>query len=844
MQFLVNIMNRRWLVCVYCLFFYFFAGAQAMQPTPAPQRLQSIAAKREMIRNSSFQTAFRNIGPTAMSGRVVDIDVNPERPIEFYVAYATGGLWYTHNNGQSFVSVLDSADVLFLGDVTVHWPSGNIWIGTGEANASRSTYAGTGVYKSADKGKTWQHAGLSESHHIGKILIHPANPDVVWVASTGHLYTPNEERGIYKTIDGGKTWNRVLFVNNMTGGIDMDINASNPDELYACMWQKSRRAWNFEENGAGSGIYKSVDGGLKWVKLNTAGSGLPAGDTLGRCGIAVSASNPRVLYLLADNQGQVILPERKDTLATKAKYQLNDFRKITREEFALLDENKLDSFLKDNRLSSRYKAKEVKEWVASGKIKPNALFVYIMGDENPPASPRGSEIYRSEDAGETWTKSTDRTISNLYGPIGYYFGRIAVSPANDKKIVALGIPIMFSTDGGKTFKIISKGNTHADHHAVWFNPADDKHFIIGNDGGINITYDNGATWFHANSPAVGQHYTVSVDNSRPYKVYTGLQDNGVWYGPSQGLSSGDFADPKGFRRLGGGDGMMVLADPRDNKTVYLGSQFGSYSRTHIDTGGYLSVKPLAELGDEPLRFNWLTPILMSRHLPDVFYIGGNKLYRSFDKGRDLKAISPDLTQGKKAGNVPFGTITALDESPLRFGLLYVGTDDGNVQVSKDVGGSWKGIDAKLPKGLWVSRVVASAHAEGRVFVTLNGYRDDHFAPYVFVSEDYGENWKPISKGLPVECVNVIREDPWTDSVLYVGTDGGCYVSKDRGATWQIWQKGLPVSVPVYDIAIHKKQNDIVLATHGRSIYVASLNSINGVKGEVIQANRPRQIVEE
>lgn len=826
------------------LLLFSIAFSQKIQPTPAAMRFQSIENKRAMMKSTSIVTSFRNIGPTAMSGRVVDIDVNPNRPVEFYVAYATGGLWYTNNNGQSFLPLLDSADMLNLGDVTVHWPTGTIWIGTGEANASRSTYAGLGVYKSVDKGKTWQQMGLPESHHIGKILIHPTNPDIVWVAATGHLYTPNEERGIYKTTDGGITWKRVLYVNNMTGGIDMDLNPKNPNEIFACLWQKSRRAWNFDGGGSGSGIYKSTDGGQNWKQLNIKGSGLPTGDSMGRCGISIFEGDPRVLYLLVDNQARVVLPEQKDTATEKAKYQVRDFKKITREEFAALDDNKLDTFLKENRLAGRYSAKQVKEWVASGKILPNALYTYIIGD-NEGGTIIGTELYRSDDGGSTWQKSKDKGLTNLYGPIGYYFGRVAVSPANANKVMVLGIQPMLSTDGGKSFKVISKANTHADYHAVWFNAADDNHIIVGNDGGINITYDNGANWFHANAPAVGQMYTVSLDNSRPYKVFAGLQDNGVWYGPSQQSGSMiDFADPKGFRRTLGGDGMMVAVDPRDNRTIYQGSQFGYYSRTHLDTGGYLSLRPQHELGDSAYRFNWLSPILLSRHLPDVFYIAGNKVHRSFDKGRMLKTISPDLTNGKKSGNVPYGTITALDESPLRFGLLYAGTDDGNLHLTKDGGGTWKKVDAKLPRGLWVSRVVASAFSEGRVYVTMNGYRDDHFNPYVYVSEDFGENWKPIHQGLPLECVNVIREDPWADSILYAGTDGGCYVSKDRGYTWQIWQKGLPVSVPVYDIAIHKGQNEIVLGTHGRSIYVASLNAINGVKGEIIQNQSRRRIEEE
>ncbi len=818
--------------CIFLLgLFLFNVQAQLIKPTPAAERLKSLQAKRTMAVQSDIKTTFRNIGPSAMSGRVVDIDVNPDRPVEFYVAYASGGLWYTNNNGISFTPVFDSAEVLTLGDVTVHWKTGTVWVGTGEANASRSSYSGTGVYKSNDKGKTWQHMGLAESHHVGKILIHPDKPETVWVAATGHLYSPNEERGVYKTTDGGKTWKRALYLNNLTGAIDMDINPQNPLELYATLWQKSRRAWHFDENGAGSGLYKSVDGGETWQKLNTKESGLPHDSLLGRCGISLCATRPGTVYIVVDNQTVIKFPERKDT-AEKTKYQLIDFKGITKQEFAALNNNMLDTFLAANKMADKYNAILLKEWVAAGKIKPDELFRYILGDEGQGGPVIGAELYKTEDAGKTWKKVGDRTLSNLFGPIGYYFGRIVVSPANPDKVLALGFIPILSTDGGKTFKSISKLNVHVDQHAAWINPVDDNHMMIGNDGGVNLTYDNGTNWFHANTPPVGQVYALYLDNSRPYNVFAGMQDNGVWYGPSdQKGASDDYADPKGFRKLSVGDGMMVLVDPRDNKTIYHGTQWGFYSRTHLDTGGYLSLKPTYELDEDPLRFNWLTPIMLSRHLPDAFYIGSNKFHRSLDKGANMQTLSPDLTNGKKQGSVPFGTITALDESPLRFGLLYAGTDDGNVQVSRDGGYNWKRIDAKLPKGLWVSRVVASAHKEGRVFVTLNGYRDDHFDPYVFISEDYGESWKPIHAGLPLECVNVMREDPVKDSILYLGTDGGCYVSKDRGTTWQIWQKGLPLSVPVYDIAIHKRQNDIVIGTHGRSIYNASLRELNGVEGQ-------------
>lgn len=811
----------------------FHGFGQKILPTTASERLKSLSEKKQMIQSGTINVAFHNIGPTAMGGRVVAVDVNPQKTTEFYVAYASGGLWYTKNNGQSFVPVFDSSDVLGIGDVAVDWVNGIIWLGTGEANASKSSYSGIGVYKSRDWGKTWQYMGLPESHHIGRIIISPVNPEIVWVASTGHLYSSNKERGVYKTSDGGLTWKQVLYVNDYTGAIDLALNSANPDVLYACMWQKKRDAWNFEESGSGSGIYKSLDGGNHWELISGSGSGLPQGDAMGRCGLAIFNGNPDILYLLVDNQSKITFPVRKDTSAARMTYHLYDFKNISKDEFAGLDNNKLDTFLKEHQLLDRYNAKQLKEWVSNNKIAPGELFNYLTSGDSKEPAVLGAELYRSNDAGKTWLKIADRGLSNLYATIGYYFGHLAVSAVNEKKILLLGIQPLLSLDGGKSFKGIGKANTHSDYHAVWMDPKDDQHIIVGNDGGVNITYDDGMNWFKANAPAVGQVYSLSVDNNKPYRVYAGLQDNGVWYGIANFKETNiDFADPKGFRKLGGGDGMMVLADLRDNKTIYLGAQYGIYSRTNLDTGGMLLLKPIQKIGEAPYRFNWLTPILLSKHLPDAFYMGSNHLHRSLNKGENMQTISPDLTKGARQGDVPFGTITSIDESPLHFGLLYAGTDDGNLQVSRDGGYTWKKIDTKLPQNLWVSRIVASAFKESRVYVTLNGYRYDHFKPYVFVSEDYGETWKPLYNNLPMEPVNVLREDPINENILYVGTDGGCYVSKNRGDTWEIWNKGLPVSVPVYDIAIHHGQNEILLGTHGRSIYLAPLNTINGGKAEM------------
>ncbi len=810
-------------------------AVQAMaqvKPTPASERLKSTEQRKALLQKSLVNgTSFRNVGPSVMSGRVVDLDVNPDDATEFYVAYASGGLWYTVNNGQSFTSVFDSEDILTLGDIAVNWKTRTIWVGTGEVNSSRSSYAGIGIYKSSNNGKSWEYLGLPESQHIGKIQLHPTDNNTAWVAALGHLYSPNKDRGIYKTTDGGKTWKQTLYVDENTGAIDVDINPKNPDELYAAMWYKTRSAWNFEEGGKTTGIYKSTNGGENWELVTKEGSGFPTGEGAGRIGLAVSQQNPNVVYAVIDNNFH-----QPDNAAARAadstRYVLRDFKDLTKEQFAALDDKKLASFMSNRRngIPQKYTAASIKEGVSNGKYQPSVIWDFLF-DANTALFETpiiGCELYRSDDAGKSWKKTNTKPLT-LFSTYGYYFGKVWVSPVNDNKVVLTGFDIEMSTDGGKTFKSIGGQNVHADHHVAWFDPKKDNHIIIGNDGGCNITYDNGEHWFKANTPPVGQFYNVAFDMARPYNVYGGLQDNGTWYGSSNTRESYDWYDSgeNPYKGIGGGDGMQVQVDWRDNKTVYSGSQFGAYSRQVVggNRADFRSVRPTRDLGETALRYNWQTPILLSRHNQDVFYYGSNKFHRSFNKGDSTVAMSADLTTNPKQGDVPFGTSTTMSESPLRFGLVYVGTDDGNIQVTKDGGYTWELINKKLPKGLYVSRVTASSFKEGRVYVSLNGYRNDNFLPYVYVSDDYGATWKQIGKDLPNEPVNVIKEDLTNENILYVGTDGGLYVSIDGGNSSMMWNKGLPYSVPVHDIALHPRENDLILGTHGRSIYIAKLDEV-------------------
>ena len=817
------------LLTISALFCTLFVQAQ-IKATSAQERLKSIDQRKQLLSRSTLnETGFRNIGPSVMSGRVVDIEVNPQDPTEFYVAYASGGLWQTKNNGQSFTSIFDSVDVLTIGDIAVNWQNRHIWVGTGEVNSSRSTYAGLGVYRSANNGKSWEYLGLPESHHIGKIQLSAKDPNTAWVAVLGHLYSESKERGIYKTTDAGKTWNQTLAIDANTGAIDVDIDPSNEQNLYAAMWYRTRTASNFEESGKTSGIYKSTDGGDKWTLISTPTSGFPSGDGVGRIGLAVYPKNPSIVYAIVDNnfhQPDTAMQKAADT----SRYVLRDFKALTVDQFIALDDRKLNAFLKSprNGIPAKYSAESIKKDVKSGKLAPNCIWDYLY-DANTALFETpiyGAQVYRSDNAGLSWVKTHVKPIE-LYSTYGYYFGKVFVSPSNPDKIAITGVSVLLSTDGGKTFSSIGKENVHADHHFVWMNGARDSHMIIGNDGGCNITYDNGAHWFKANTPAVGQFYNIAIDMAKPYNVYGGLQDNGTWFGSSATKENYDWYDGghNPYTMIGGGDGMQVQVDWRDNKTVYSGSQFGAYSRQNLATKERKSVRPTRDLGEPAVRYNWQSPILLSRHNQDVFYFGSNKFHRSMSKGDSLVTLSTDLTTNPAQGDVPFGTTTTISESPIRFGLIYVGTDDGNVQVSKDGGNSFSLISQKLPKGLYVSRVIASKYNVARVYVTLNGYRNDHFNAYVYQSDDYGTTWKQIMKDLPSEPVNVIKEDAVSEQVLYVGTDGGLYVSLDGGNSSMAWTKGLPASVPVHDLEIHPRDHEIILGTHGRSLYVGKLDAL-------------------
>ncbi|MEL6975802.1 MAG: glycosyl hydrolase, partial [Bacteroidota bacterium] len=444
------------------------------------------------------------------------------------------------------------------------------------------------------------------------------------------------------------------------------------------------------------------------------------------------------------------------------------------------------------------------------------------------------EVYRSEDAGATWTKMNEDYIDDLFYSYGYYFAQIRMNPKNKDHIYLAGVPLIKSEDGGNTFKSISKENVHSDHHALWINPKNPTHLINGNDGGVNISYDDGTHWIKNNSPTVGQFYAINVDNEEPYNVYGGLQDNGVWKGAHTSKQDARWLQTgkNPWEMIMGGDGMQVQIDNRNTDIVYTGFQFGNYYRLNLGTGQRKYIQPKHELGESPYRFNWQTPILLSSHNQDILYLGGNKLHRSLNQGDEWEAISEDLTQGGKKGNVAYGTLTSISESSFKFGLLYTGSDDGVVQVSKNGGGSWENVSKSFPKDLWVSEVAASKHKKERVYAALNGYRWDDFKPYVFVSDNYGKTWKNISANIPTSPVNALVEDPENEDLLFVGTDNGLYVSFNRGENWELFQNGLP-NVAVHDLVIQPKAKHLLVGTHGRSIYKVDISALQQMNAEVL-----------
>ncbi len=790
--------------------------------------LHASIQKRAELRNSSIFKHYpvRSVGPVVMSGRVTDIAVHPKNSRVFYVGYASGGVFKTENSGNTMAPVFDHQDALGIGDIAISEANPDIiWVGTGENNSSRSSYAGAGVFKSMDAGQTWKYAGLRNTQHTGRIITHPTDENTAWVAALGALYSYNSDRGVYKTIDGGETWVKTLFVNDSTGIIDLAIHPANPNVLWASSWEKDRKAWNFKEGGNGSAIYKSTDGGETW---NKSVNGFPQGNFVGRIGLDVSRSNPNVMYAVLDNQYEM----KEERQADGDVLTQTSFIKMSISDFAKLENKKLETFLRRNGFPEKYTAKSVKRDVANGKYKPKALGEFL-GDANAAlfqTNIKQLEVYRSNDGGDSWSKTHDYEIPGVFNTYGYYFGEIRVDPNDENTIYTFGVPFIKSTDGGKTWTTKAQNDgVHVDHHALWIDPNDSEHILLGNDGGLYESHDGGENFIHHNVAALGQFYTVSVDMEKPYNIYGGLQDNGTFMGASNSTPN----RRRPWTRLFGGDGMHVFANPKNPDIVYVGFQYGNYFRLDRSENSTDRITPRHEVGEPRYRYNWNTPVNLSHHNPDVVYFGSQKLSRSLDRGNTWTAISPDLTNNHPNGNVPYSTITTIAESPLDFNQIWVGTDDGNIQLTKDGGASWTNVTGSIPKDLWVSEVHASKYDRGTAYVSLNGYRFDDFTTYLYKTTDFGKTWTSVKGNLPDEIANVILQDPVTPEILYAGLDHGTYISFNDGKEWHYLNQ-LP-NVASYDMVVHPRELELVIGTHGRSIWVMDVKPLHAVSERMNEA---------
>ena len=703
---------------------------------------------------SPLETAFsrlewRSIGPANMGGRIADVEGVPGDANTVYVASASGGLWKTTNGGVSWKPIFEREGTISIGDIALA-PSNPevVWVGTGESNVRNSVSFGDGVYKSTDGGKTWQHMGLKESERISAIAIHPQNPDIVYIGALGHAFGPNDERGVFMTTDGGKTWTKTLYIDNQHGVADLDIDATNPNILYAGMWSFERKPWTHRSGSEKGGVYKSIDGGRTWNKLT---NGLPK--LMGRIGVRVAPSNTNVVYVIV---------EAKD-----------------------------------------------------------------------------GTLYRSDDRGETF-----RNVSKQESIVsrGFYYTTVRVNPTNENHVYAVASTLFTSVDGGRTFRSITS-RSHIDFHALWIDPKNPKRMWHGQDGGIGVSYDGGETWEAVYNMPLGQFYQVHADNRQPfYYVMGGLQDNGSWTGPSRTREPAGIMNDD-WRMVSFGDGFYVINHP-DNPEIYLSeSQGGNIIWTDFRTREQQLVNPWGRgsgggpAAGQKFRWNWNAPIVFSPHEKTTVYFGGNVLFKSPDFGKTWEQISPDLTTNdpeklKDAGGPVaienttaeyHGTIITAAESPVQKGQIWAGTDDGNLQVTNDGGKNWSNLSKNVPgiaANSPVSHVEPSRTNANTAFVAFERHMFDDFRPYIFKTTDGGKSWTNISGNLPPKAyVQIVREDPKNTNLLYAGTELGLFASYDGGKNWlRLNLKNLP-HVAIHDIVVHPRENDLILATHGRSIWI-------------------------
>lgn len=740
----------------------------------------SAQLSQSQLESAGADFEWRNIGPTIMGGRVSDLAVLESDPSTFYVGTATGGVWKTVNHGTTFESIFDQEATSSVGDVTLSPSNPNVvWVGTGEPQNRQSSPWGNGVYVSTDAGRSWTHKGLGATHHISRIQVHPRNPDVAYVAAMGRLWGPNPERGVYRTTDGGASWDHVLFIDDQTGAIDLIMDPSDPNTLFAATYQRQRTGWGYNGGGPGSGIHRTTDGGDSWQELT---EGLPTGDK-GRIGLDIYRGDPNVIYAI----------------------------------------------------------------VEADKRRPDQGFGQGGGGQNG--------VYKSTDRGLTWEQTS--TTNNR--PM--YYSQIRIDPTDPERIYLGGANLYRSTDGGKTFTDDAAAGVHLDHHALWIDPANSDHLILGSDGGVSVTRDRGEHWRQLTNLPLAQFYEIGLDMAEPYHVCGGLQDNGSWCAPSdtwsnQGIRTRDWYN------VGGGDGFYTVMHPTQPNVMFAESQGGSLTRVDLGTMERARIRPILrpDLGEEDapeLRFNWDTPVLLSTHDPNTVYVGSNILFRSRDLGASWEAVSPDLTHAidrdtlvimgveggepqisRNDGQSTYGNLETLTESPLDAEVLYTGSDDGMVHGTRDGGATWADLTPNIP-GLppytYVSRLVASGFDEGTVYATFDGHRNDDFATYVYRSRDFGATWQAIGTGLPSSSVNVIVEHPHTAGLLFLGNEVGAYYSVDGGDQWGRLTGNLP-TVPVDDIKVHPRDNDLVLGTHGRGIWILDdASALQQLSPEVLTA---------
>ncbi len=755
-----------------------FTTAQKAPVTEGKTRLE-LYERHQALRDTSTlaQLHWQFLGPTNISGRCTDIEAVRPRGQNYtiWTATASGGVWKSINEGVTWEPVFEDAVTTDIGDLAID--PGNpdvVWIGTGEANIFRSSMAGCGIYKTEDGGESWTHMGLENTYTIARIVVNPGNSDEVYVAASGAEWTPNRDRGVYKTTDGGRTWENILYVNDMTGAIDLVMDPSDTRVLYAATWQRIRKKWNdprTEKDYAHSGIWKTTDGGENWEKINT---GLPEPSKRGRIGIDLCASRPSVIYAFVDN------------------YEMAEDQQTGR----------MDSYGRPSR----------------GIIK-------------------GATVYRSDDGGMHWVQVSGLTdemrtyMERHSATYGWVFGQIRVDPADENTVYTMGLGLNVSNDGGRTFRRLR--GMHGDHHGLWIDPDNTDYLLNANDGGVCVSYDRGENWncWTGNLPAV-QFFNVSCDMKDPFRVYGSVQDHGSMYGTVDLSAGRDALEPVEFEWAPGGEGSSHAIHPENTDMVFSAGFYGRIQRTDMGAGEnwWEHTKGLLPetYPEEPkLRGQWLAPFILSPHNPDIVYHGMQCLLMSRDLGNTWKYISPDLSHNNpaKMGDISYQTLTSISESPLKFGLIYAGTDDGRLHRTRDGGKTWTEILKGVPGNKWISRLEASGFELGTVYMTQNGKRDDDFQVYVWKSTDFGNTWEDVSGNIPIGPVNVIREDPVNEDILYVGTDVGVCVSRDGGKTYSVLGD-LP-SAYVHDLVIHPRDNMIVIATHGRGIWVLDADPVNG-----------------